>query len=188
MSSHHIVREKQEPALLIMSLEGFSPEHLGQLLEWSPTILLNESIYELADSMGIKIDGVLTQDPNFNAQEHTLLILSGTEPLQDALKYLVAQGYPAVNVIDQTFSMKDYLLYVDLINLVIFTPFQKIFPVKSGFSKWQTGGEKIFVLHEVHQLQTEGLEQVDAHTWRTVKDGFYALEFDQPFIFIAEEL
>lgn len=42
MSSHHIVREKQEPALLIMDLNGFNDEHLGQLLEWNPTVLVNE--------------------------------------------------------------------------------------------------------------------------------------------------
>ena len=188
MSSHHIVREKQEPALLIMDLQGFSAENLGQLLEWSPTVLVNESVYEIADSMGIKIDGLLTRDPNFDVQEHTLLILTDTEPLQDTLKYLVGQGYPAVNIIDQTFAMKDYAFFVDHINLVIFNPHQKIFPVKSGFSKWQTAAEKIHILHEVKHLQTEGLKQLDAHTWMTEKDGFYALEFDQPYIFIAEEI
>jgi hypothetical protein len=88
MSSHHIVREKQEPALLIMSLEGFESENLGQILEWSPTLIVNEDIYELVDSMGIKIDAVLTKDPHFYTQESTKLILSDSEPLEDALKFL----------------------------------------------------------------------------------------------------
>ncbi|MFD2144372.1 hypothetical protein [Mucilaginibacter antarcticus] len=39
MSSHHIVREKQEPALLVLGLDGFDEEQLGQLLEWSPTLM-----------------------------------------------------------------------------------------------------------------------------------------------------
>ncbi|RZK41505.1 MAG: thiamine pyrophosphokinase, partial [Pedobacter sp.] len=40
MSSHHIVREKQEPALYIHQLGNFDEEKLGQLLEWSPTVLV----------------------------------------------------------------------------------------------------------------------------------------------------
>ena len=195
MSSHHIVREKQEPALLIMSLTHFPAESLGQILEWSPTIVVIESVYELADSMGIKIDGVITSDPNFCAQEHTHLILGDTDPLEDALKYLVAQQYPAVNIIDDHFSLKDYALFVDLIDLVIFNPDfkngsggRKIFPVKPGFSKWKAAGEHIYLMHEVHKLQVLGLNPIHPTALETEKDGFYILNFDQPFIFIAEEI
>ena len=42
MSSHHIVREKQEPALLVLGLNNFSTELLGQLLEWNPTVITTE--------------------------------------------------------------------------------------------------------------------------------------------------
>ncbi|MFM6975861.1 MAG: thiamine pyrophosphokinase [Sphingobacteriaceae bacterium] len=188
MSSHHIVREKQEPALLIMSLEHFPAEYLGQLLEWSPTVLVSEQVYEQADSIGIKIDGVVTANANFDAQEHTLLIPAEGEPLEDALKHLVAEGYPAVNIIDDHFALKDYVFFVDLINLVIFNPVKKIFPIKSGFSKWQSAGQKIELMHEVHHLHLEGLKKRHDHEYETEKDGFYSLTFDQPFIFIAEEL
>jgi len=61
MSSHHIVREKQEPALLILELGLFEEEHLGQLLEWSPTVLVNDASAEKLHSLGIKFDMLLTQ-------------------------------------------------------------------------------------------------------------------------------
>ncbi|WP_395804702.1 thiamine pyrophosphokinase [Daejeonella sp.] len=188
MSSHHIVREKQEPALLIMSLEGFESENLGQILEWSPTLIVNEDIYELVDSMGIKIDAVLTKDPHFYTQESTKLILSDSEPLEDALKFLDGEHYPAVNIISNEFSLKDYVLFVDDLDIVVFIGNQKIFPVRSGFSKWQSAGEEIKVLHEVHNLNTSGLVELDEHLFITEKDGFYALTFDQPFIFISETI
>lgn len=188
MSSHHIVREKQEPALLIMSLENFPAESLGQLLEWSPTVLVAESVYEKADSLGIKIDGVITVHADFPAQEHTQLILAETEPLEDALKYLVGEAYPAVNIIDSEFLLKDYALFVDLINLVIFIPGKKIFPVKTGFSKWSAAGEKVHLMHDINHLEVQGLRQVKHHEFVTEKDGFYSLAFHQPFVFIAEEL
>lgn len=188
MSSHHIVREKQEPALLIMKLDGFESENLGQILEWSPTVIVHEDIYELADSLALKIDGVLSPNPDFLAQENTRIILTDTDPLEDCLKFLVGEGYPAVNIITEEFSMKDYALFVDDIDLVVFTGDQKIFPVRSGFSKWQPAGETIRILHDVHHLSTSGLTLREPHLFETEKDGFYSFTFDQPFIFISEKI
>lgn len=188
MSSHHIVREKQEPALLIMSLEGFESENLGQILEWSPTVIVNEDIYELADSMAIKIDGVITLNPDFLAQESTRIILTATDPLEDCLKFLVGEAYPAVNIIAKEFALKDYALFVDDIDLVIFVGSEKIFPVRSGFSKWQPAGEIVHVLYDVHNFSTSGLIEKDTHIYETEKDGFYSFTFDQPFIFISEKI
>jgi hypothetical protein len=39
MSSHHFVRDQQEPALLILALEAFTYDSLGELLEWVPTVI-----------------------------------------------------------------------------------------------------------------------------------------------------
>lgn len=188
MSSHHIVREKQEPALLIMSLDGFEHENLGQILEWSPTIMVHDAIYELVDSMALKVDAVVTKDPHFNTQESTRLILTYAEPLEDALKFLVAEQYPAVNIISNEFLLKNYVLFVDDLDIVVFIGNKKIFPVRSGFSKWQPAGEEIQVLHEVHNLHTSGLKKVEDRIMKTEKDGFYSLNFDQPFIFISESI
>lgn len=188
MSSHHIVREKQEPALLIMNLDGFESEHLGQILEWSPTVIVSEDIYELADSLAFKIDAVITHDPNFNGQENTRIILTDTDPLEDALKYLVGEKYPAVNIITNKFALKDYALFVNDIDLVVFIEDKKIFPVRSGFSKWQPAGEQVHLLHDVNNLNTSGLIPEANHVLKTEKDGFYSLTFDQPYIFIAESI
>ncbi len=188
MSSHHIVREKQEPALLIMNLDGFENENLGQILEWSPTVMVHEAIYELVDSMALKVDAVVTKDSHFNTQESTRLILTYAEPLEDALKFLVAEQYPAVNIISNEFLLKNYVLFVDDLDIVVFIGNKKIFPVRSGFSKWQPAGEEIQVLHEVHNLHTSGLKKVEDRIMKTEKDGFYSLNFDQPFIFISESI
>ena len=188
MSSHHIVREKQEPALLIMSLEGFERENLGQILEWSPTVIVHEEIYDLAESLAFKVDGVLTADPDFLAQENTRIILTDTDPLEDALKYLIGEKYPAVNIITCDFAIKDYALFVKHIDIVVFMENRKIFPVRSGFSKWQPAGESLQILHEVNNLSISGLLPNEEHIFETEKDGFYSVTFDQPFIFIAENI
>lgn len=188
MSSHHIVREKQEPALLIMDLAGFLPENLGQLLEWSPTVIVAADMYDHAESFGIKIDGVLTSNGAFFAQENSQIILSSANPLEDALKFLVTGQYPAVNIITNEFALKDYALYIDDINLVIFICGHRIFPVRTGFSKWQSAGERIVLLHEVKNLRTSGLKHLSETMLETEKDGFYTLTFEQPFLFISETL
>lgn len=186
MSSHHIVREKQEPALLILSLKDFTAEHLGQLLEWSLAVLVTEQLYEQADAMAIKIDAVVTANADLHLQENTHIILTAGNPLEDALKYLVGDQYPAVNIIDDRFVLKEYALFAEDINLVIFCGNKKIFPVRSGFSKWKPAGEQIELLHEVQNLKISGLHHLTDHILETQKDGFYCLTFDQPFIFIAE--
>ena len=101
---------------------------------------------------------------------------------------MVGEQYPSVNIIDNSFSEKDYLLYVGRINLVILTPQQRIFPVSSGFSKWKSAGEEIEILHEVKNLKTSGLKKISEHKYLTEKDGFYSLTFDQSFTFIGEAL
>lgn len=192
MSSHHIVREKQEPALLIFDLSEFNEEYLGQLLEWSPTIMVPLALFEKVISLGIKVDMVLAkEDPNLlYFQEHVKVISCDENVLDCALKYLVKEGFPAVNVISNHFKANEYQFYTDLIDVVIFKGNQKIFPIKSGFSKWKTAGETIFILQEnlVSQLSTSGLNLIGPGQYGTEKDGFYSLTFQNPFIFIAEEL
>jgi thiamine pyrophosphokinase len=188
MSSHHIVREKQEPALLIIDFAGFNPEYLGQLLEWSPTVIVSESAYAEVELSGIKIDAVITKNHNVATQNHTRIIETASSPIEDGLKFLTGEQYQAVNIISPAFVLKDYALYAELINLAVFTPGKKIFAVKSGFSKWDVAGKEIELVHEVVDLTTSGLEHITPSRLKTQKDGFYSLCFNQPFLFIAEDL
>ena len=188
MSSHHIVREKQEPALLIIDLDHFNTELLGQLLEWSPTVLVTDTSYEKVNAMGIKIDAIFTTKVSCSIQAHTRIIPCTDNQLADALKYLVAEQYPAVNIIDHSFCLKDYALFADLINLVVFVGNQKIFPIRSGFSKWQVAKQNISLMHEASNVHTFGLLPTSNTMFKTEKDGFYGLTFDQPFVFMSERI
>ena len=71
MSSHHIVREKQEPALIIANGEACSDELLGQLLEWSPFVVVLDGALDRVLHRQIKIDvlfGDFDQE-NFNFED-----------------------------------------------------------------------------------------------------------------------
>ena len=189
MSSHHVIREKQEPALLILGMDNFSDEDLGQLLEWSPTVMVTPLMAEKLDAWGIKIDWVIADEPISEFQSDVkLLSLSGNSPLISALKFLTFNEYPAVNVVTDELDVDSYLPFADKINLVIFYNNQKIYPVTSGFSKWKPAGETIEILSPSADLQTTGLINVAPNQFTTSHDGLFSLHFSQPFIFVAENL
>ncbi len=188
MSSHHIVREKQEPALLILALDGFEEEHLGQLLEWSPTVLVNEVSAEKLQSLGIKFDVLLSETENEFLQEHLRLVQIQENALQSGLQFLIGEKYPAVNIIAGKRSITDFLPFADQITLVVFSNQQKIYPVSGGFSKWKAAGEVIEIAEVPADLEQTGLKQISQNQFKTKTDGFFTLKFAQPFLFIAEEI
>jgi thiamine pyrophosphokinase len=189
MSSHHIVREKQEPALLVLGLHNFPGELFGQLLEWSPTVIVTEQTAEQVNSFGIKIDWIISDQPYDALQSDIKLMPPGAdEPAEAALKYLVTHGYPAVNIVADDLQLKDFLFFIDKISMVIFNGNQKIYAVSSGFSKWKPAGEVIELLSGPSQFHASGLENLEQHRYITTHDGFFSLQFEQPFLFIAEEL
>ncbi len=189
MSSHHIVREKQEPALLILGLDNFSDELLGQLLEWSPTVMVTELIAEKLNAYGIKIDWVIADCATDEIQSDTkLLLLKYNSLIKTAFEFLVANNYSAVNVVTDKLDLNDYLPYRDKINLVIFYNYKKIYAVNSGFSKWKPKGEPVELFASPKDLQTIGLENIGENHLTTTADGIFSINFDEPFLFIAESL
>ena len=189
MSSHHIVREKQEPALLILGLNSFPFELLGQLLEWNPTVITTPKTAALLNDEGIKIDWIITDNiTDIHQSDIKHIALGDDSPVEAALKHLISHNYPAVNVITDDLQLKDYLFFAPKINLVIFHGNQKIYAINSGFSKWKPANDKLQILTHTHELHYSGLEPLGNHCFRTIHDGFFSLHFDQPFLFIAENL
>jgi thiamine pyrophosphokinase len=190
MSSHHVVREKQEPALLILGMDLFDEEHLGQLLEWSPTVLVTDETLEKLDSFGIKFDVLITKNTSNQLLQNDVRLVHDHEnlPVKTALQFLISNHYPAVNIITNEFLAADYLNFTSQINLVIYCGNQKIYAVNSGFSKWKAAGETISVYDLPADLEQSGLEQINPNQFKTKTDGFFTLKFNQRFLFIAEEI
>jgi hypothetical protein len=79
LSSHHFVREDQEPALIILDAEAVAFSRIQELLEWSPTVIVQESNLPMVLGWGIKIDVVIA---NANHKENLLMQLSDQGPLK----------------------------------------------------------------------------------------------------------
>jgi hypothetical protein len=102
MSSHHFVKEQQEPAVFILEEEDISFEIIAPLLEWSPTLLVAQEAVEVVLSWGIKIDVVLGTLAFQSEHRHLLeeqyplrfLTVSSSTALEEGIQYLLASQHP----------------------------------------------------------------------------------------------
>jgi len=146
MSSHHFVKEQQEPALLILDAKSRPYEQLAPLLEWVPTVLVAETEVETVTSWGVKIDVILAS-ANFQRTNYQLLeeqyplrflTVKDNDFLEEGLQYLIATKHSAANIIGfDHLHLASLEPKLDLINLVVFDGPIRYFPVREkAFKKW----------------------------------------------------
>jgi len=164
MSSHHIVRDDQEPALIIANGAECSNELLGQLLEWSPIVIVLDSAMERVVNLGIKVDVLLGDfDSDFNPEiykekQFPLEIVHAPNQdktdLEKAFDYLIEKGHKAVNVIWATGKRADHTItnitnivsYRNKLKIVILDDHSKVFLLPNKFEKWYTKNTPISLI------------------------------------------
>ena len=164
MSSHHIVRECQEPALIIANGEGCSNELLGQLLEWSPFIVVLDGAMSRVSELGIKVDVLLG---DFDSHEHALENVQSymdieiihkpdqnKTDLQKGIEFLIERKFEAVNIVWATGRRADHNLsnvtdivrYKNKIKIVLIDDYSRIFQLPATFKKWYAKGSPISLM------------------------------------------
>ena len=164
MSSQHIVRDDQEPALIIANGASCHPELLGQLLEWSPLVIVLDSAMERVIDLGIKVDVLLGDfdrgfDPNYYKEKQYPLEIVYTPDqnktdLEKAFDYLIERKIPAVNVVWATGKRADHTItnittiarYRDALKIVVLDDHSKIFLLPKHFEKWYTAHTKLSLI------------------------------------------
>jgi thiamine pyrophosphokinase len=177
MSSHHIVRDDQEPALIIANGASCNDELLGQLLEWSPLVIVLDSAIERVVARNIKVDVLLGDfDRGFNPEEfvksqYPIEIIHAPDQdktdLEKAYEYLIQRKIPAANVIWATGKRADHTMsnltnmvrYRDRLKVVIHDDYSKIYLLPRFFQKWYPAGTIISLIPigQVHGITTENL-------------------------------
>ncbi|WP_293886511.1 MULTISPECIES: hypothetical protein [unclassified Sphingobacterium] len=191
MSSHHIVRENQEPALLIEDLFLIDGEDLGQLLEWSPTIIIEEGTMDLLDARGYKFDIVFTQNAINASQENLKVISYDVAFLKAAIEHLIAHQYKAVNIVSDQLDLGYYRAYLEQINIVLFSKGFRYYFVKTGFTKWKAEGERILIVSadKDEDIKRTGLTKINEKEYEMENDGLFILEFSHvKYILIGEKI
>lgn len=164
MSSHHIVRDDQEPALIIANGASCNNELLGQLLEWSPLVIVLDSAIERVLELGIKVDVLLGDfdrgfDPEYYREKQFPLEIvyapdQDKTDLEKAFEYLIEKGHKAANVIwatgrraDHTITnMTNIVRFHDQLKIVILDDYSKIFQLPKRYEKWYPKGFPISII------------------------------------------
>lgn len=194
MSSHHIVRENQEPALLIANAHAISFEKIQELLEWMPTVVVLATEVDTVIAWGIKVDVVITPISEMTSWRDKLVEQTpvrfisynpGDDPLQTAFYFLTASKAAAVNCLLRS---KDDLKKVESFSDLDIEAFvdNKLWNwMKKGhFEKWFPAGAMLYVLPE--EMKSE-FSEFESGSYRTAQDGIISLKSTRPF-WIGEEL
>lgn len=177
MSSHHIVREGQEPALIIANGEACSNELLGQLLEWSPFVVVLDGAMHRVSELGIKVDVLLgdfdskNNAIDFAASQMNIEIVHTPDQdktdLQKGIELLIDRKFESVNILWATGRRADHNLsnitdvvrYREKINCVLVDDYSRIYLLPKVFEKWYVKGTPISLMPigNVKGVTTNGL-------------------------------
>lgn len=187
MSSHHIVRENQEPALIVASYKALDEEYMGQLLEWSPTIIASDDTIDFFLAADIKVDVVFSTQESTYRQEQIKNFPLKKAFIPDALDYLIQNNHQAVNIVCDA---PDEVLeaYCALINIVVLSHGKRYVYVNQYYEKWKETGAHIFA-PENRLKSLVGLKHIASNEFVTEQDGFIYLEFNSDeYVCIGEEI
>lgn len=173
MSSHHFVKEGQDPALIIANGEACSYSLLDQVLQWSPLVVVCDGAYSRIMAMHIKPDVVIgdfDSMPNYEADPDVTYIQipdQETTDLEKALNYLKDRDIRDVNVLWATGLRLDHTVnnlttlakYADM-NIVVYDDHSKAFLLPQNFTKHYEKGVKLSLIPmgKVDGIYTENLK------------------------------
>lgn len=177
MSSHHVVRDKQEPALIIANGAACSDDLLGQLLEWSPYVLVLDGALDRALDLQIRIDAILGDfDSTDRVAEktnhlHPISIIHAHDQektdLQKGIEFLLQEGHVAANIIWATGKRADHHfnnlatlpMYAGKMDLMVIDDHSRVYNLPKEFKKWYPAGTKISLIPitEATNVRTQNL-------------------------------
>lgn len=165
MSSHHIVRDNQEPALIIANGADCGDELLQQLMEWSPYVLaLDGAVHRLLER-NIRFDAWLGDfDSGAGVDEMALSKMGDIQriwaedqdktDLEKGIEFLISKGHVAANIIWGTGRRADHTInnmatlwrYHDQITLSLLDDHSRVYPLNRQFKKWYPAGTAISLI------------------------------------------
>ena len=159
MSSHHFVKDGQEPALIIANGEECSISLAEELLAWSPLVLVLDGAYDRVLRLGWKmdvvvgdLDSILSPLPEVDIQCVHVEEQESSD-LEKALTWLRGRGILEVNVIwatgqrlDHTFHNLSVLGRFSDMRIVIYDDHSKAYLLPEKFSKHFRANDKLSLI------------------------------------------
>lgn len=172
MSSHYLVKDGQEPALIIANGEECSISLAEQLLSWSPLVLVLDGAYDRVLRLGWKMDVVIGDLDSIGSAipevdiECVHIQEQDSSDLEKALVWLKSQGVMEANVIWATGQRLDHTLhnlsvlgrFPDM-RVVLYDDHSKAYLLPERFSKHFSANDKLSLipLGKVDGISTRNL-------------------------------
>ncbi|MEC8738408.1 MAG: thiamine diphosphokinase [Bacteroidota bacterium] len=216
MSSNHLVKDDQEPALLIANGERCSQKLVDELLAWGPFVLMLDGAIQFAEEYKIMPDVLLGDfDDNFRPEnfvslDRTKIVHAPNQnktDLEKGLDYLLSKNIQSVNILWANGQRTDHFFnnystivkYNDSINISIVDDYCKSYLLPKKFKKFFCKGSKLSLIPawRATGVFTQGLKynmtNVDlelgiktSSSNESIADGFVEISFDEGNLWLME--
>ena len=192
MSSHHFVKEGQEPALFVV--DPIADDHLMSILEWSPLVIVTGKAMLKVASWGIRVDAIVLDAPAHNESVvndtvghvgHAHVIDGSTGYPDSVLSYLRDKNQYALQVLVQSAErcFGDWE-HADDFQIALIDSSMKWSRIQDGhFEKWMPEGSTLFTHGEKLSVKPGGL---NGNVVTAVAPGIIEVRSPGPF-WLGEE-
>jgi thiamine pyrophosphokinase len=178
MSSHHFVKEKQEPALLILSDTSFEKNILEQLLEWSPIVIVEDKCLIQLNHEPIKIDYVLQTDLEISEIESWISFQDNVRIIdaskaENKITFLIhileREDNQALSIVGHKIEEEKILsFYESKMNIIFYSNEYKTYTKYEHFKKWKESDSTFEIDAEI--VSTKNLLQENT-LYKVIEDG-----------------
>lgn len=173
MSSHHFVKDGQEPALIIGNGAECSYSLLKQLMEWCPFIVALDGAYQRLLELQIKPDLVIGDFDSIGEYKEdpdtTYLKIDDQETtdLEKGINYLISNDFTDINLVwvtgrrlDHTINNISILCMYPESKIVVYDDNSRAFLLPKHYEKHYPKGDTLSLipLGKVQSITTENLE------------------------------
>lgn len=201
MSSHHFVKELQEPALIIYDLADLSTDTLHALLEWSPVVICSEFSISSYTGLGHKLDVALVPEAALGfwmeelAEQNPIRVhpLLQTPFIESAMKMMESNGQKTVNIVisdaQKAEVLPQLMCWIGQMEMVLFAGNERHLFIKDTYQKWIPAGTSLRVmpLYSDSSFEISGFDgEAKSDVLVKTTDGQIKISGSQPFLIIEE--
>ena len=192
MSSHHVVRDEQEPALYIHNLNSANYDAIAPLLGWSPTVIVNSKVLAQVLNWGVKVDVVIYElqeleliDAQLKDKMEVKTEVIDEDAISTVLTWLLNRNYNAVTVVAGLNEAVTKLNnYKERLAIVIHGQSFRAYFVDKTYKKWVTQNTS-FEVKNANSLKVQGAQK-QQNIWVALNDGFVEFTSSSPFVLVEK--
>ncbi len=182
MSSHHVVRDNQEPAIILHDVRYEDYPLVMNLLEWSPFVVLFDTSFEIVNAWGVKVDLLVSENNPGLLHEYEKTI-EDQKPFivkhcsfAELMSFLKEKGHSMINYLGELNKVKPFF---NEFEIVTFDKASQYSYFNTIFEKWYPKGECLEIDcdhdYQVHNLSFENSK------YTVEKDGLVTVNSKSTF-------